>query len=455
MWQDLRYEDAVKAWETIPDEILKARFLAAVESYERIMRESALYSDISLMEITEQSWNSLTDLLADFLDIPEELWNEPYRQRLADLQASLGTLAEKLYPEIIKQRGISEAYSFIDHGYTITGRVNRTLATILSKLKNDISAKKKLEEQAAKLYADATGILKQLDYSSTFMEKITTYDRAIDRMTEARSMYLESESVYGTDAALKQEIVRIKNSIADTIMAKEKLVREASVSLYKILSEIFSRLPEDSDLQKMGKEALVSFYTGKITEIRESIAEIEKLAREFPTVIDRGKLRQFQKDADGFASRVNRILTALANEEQLRAQRGNMAFPLIIGLFNPTANDPKKSRPATIVGTTSGSTADWWWGNAEVDDENLYKLEIRMNDSRTIRAFPESFKNRTVNVDRNLITTRNTRYNTWSIDDVGFKLNRNGEYYLQITAQSQGSQSYNAEIVLYEDIVNP
>ncbi len=304
--------------------------------------------------------------------------------------------------------------------------------------------------------ADADAALEKARAIEAFDDRIAAQESAV-------SAYARSEALLGEEAGkagvargpgVAGDASRLRKKRQDAAVERDKLLRERAYSFKDRIGEEFARVPEGKNTGSMTLEEVLAHQESVQANVDAVYREMKEFAARYPRALDQELIQDVEDQKKDLDSKIAQINSEIRTAREI-ASRGKIVLPVMIGLFNPepgSAEDAKKSRPATFGGT-GARKAEYWWGMVSIPKGTLNDLVVTVNDDRTVRVFGENTRSGSLvgkNGIKDLVNRGYKVGNSWPVLNAGSQLTSD-KYFFEV--QGGKTPDYTGEVVVYSSFI--
>lgn len=425
-------------WEKIADEKTKQKYLNYITLYDKGV--AALDSTDSIKASQEAKLlSAVNTAINNFSKLDPNL---DLTQEVCDKGAAV--TAPRI-DKLLEQEKVAEAKKLLKSAKSVYGSypeldaVGKEVDAV-----NNIATKK----AALKESVEKAKEIEDVD------DKINAFQSLADSLPSKQKEVsdIASKSGVGSTNAVKVAVKGYNNVCQDVIGERKLAIREKAYEYKEQIGDVFSRETPTTGSGKGGSvtnQDILNHYTSVKKDMNTVYTQLLDFQKKYPEEIDANVIKDINNQKATLESKIAVVEKEIAKEKEI-ASRGK--YIGMIGLFNASSGDAKKSKPAKFSGNTA-KTEDYLWGIADIPAGEMNDLVITLKDNRTIHVYNQNTKSGK-QIEKlklqDLISRQNKVGNSWPVMNAREALN-GSIFYIQV---EQGkSAEYSGEAVIYSSFI--
>ena len=439
-WNESSPSAAKPYWNAVKDAAERDKYLSYIDTYEtgaKALDEAAALKpadEARLLAAYEKARGA-------FAKLPKEL---PVP---ATTRAQASSLAEGRVRALIAANKLSAARDLGKAAIADFGE-SQAISSMLAEIDVIVASRKR--------EADADAALEKARAIEGFDERIAAQGAAVSAYARGEALLADDAGKAGVakNPGVASEAYRLRMKRQDAVVERDKLLRERAYSYKDRIGEEFARVPEGKAVGSMTLDEVLAHQESVRANVDRVYNEMKEFASRYPQAIDQDLIRDVEEQKKDLDSKIAQINTEITTAREI-ASRGKIVLPVMIGLFNPqpgSAEDAKKSRPATFGGAVIRK-AEYWWGMVSIPKGAMNDLVVTVSDGRTVRVFAENTKSGSLvgrNGIKDLVNRGYKVGNSWPVLNAGSQLTSD-KYFFEV--QEGKSPEYTGDVVVYSSFI--
>ena len=439
-WNESAPPAAKPYWSAIKEAAVRDRYLSYVDAYDtgvKALDEAAALKpgDEARLLAAYEKARTAFDGLPEELPVPSQT------------RARASSLAEGRMRALITANKLTAARDLGKTAVADFGE-SQAISSMLAEI-DVILASRKRE-------ADADAVLQKARAIEAFDERIVAQESAVSAYARGEALLADDAGKAGVakNPGAASEASRLRRKRQDAAVERDKLLRDRAYSFKDRIGEEFARVPEGKAVGTLTLEEVLAHQESVQAGVDAVYREMKEFAARYPRALDQELISDVEDQKKDLDAKIAQINSEIRTAREI-ASRGRIVLPVMIGLFNPqpgSAEDAKKSRPATF-GATGARKAEYWWGMVSIPRGTMNDLVVTVSDGRPVRVFGENTRSGSLvgkNGIKDLVNRGYKVGNSWPVLNAGSQL-PGDKYFFEV--QEGRTPDYTGEVVVYSSFI--